>query len=532
MSALSNDRFCIVLLLSFFFLLSPAHAVDNGDAYIDSSIGDASTLNPLLASDTASNDICSLVYNGLVKYDKDIRLVGDLAESWDIRARGLEIVFHLHKNVRWHDGKPFTADDVLFTYAKLKDPKVQTPFGSDYEDIESVTAPDPYTVRVVYRKPFAPGLSSWGMGIVPKHIFDKGDFNSNPANRAPIGTGPYRFKQWKTDQYILLEANPDYFDGPPHIQHYVYRIIPDESVEFLEMRNQTIDYLLLTPDQYKAYDAIFEHHQRYRFPSFKYIYFGFNLKNPLFADRRVRKAMAYAIDRTTLVQGLVLGLGQPITGPFPVTSWAYNKKVPQIPYDPAMAKTLLKEAGWAPGPDGRLMKNGKPFTFTLMTNQGNKVRELCAQVIQQQLQKVGITVKIRIIEWSTLIHEYIDKKNFEALVMGWQLGRDPDCYSMWHSSQQKIGQYNFCGYENPEVDRLLIQGREVFDQKKREAIYHEIHRHLAEDLPYIFLYCPDDLVAVHKRFCGVEVAPLGVGWNFKDWWVPKDEQRYKTEMVQ
>ncbi len=524
----SEKQKAVVVFIALFALSSSLLAADPGDAYVDASIADASILNPILLSDSASNDVAGLVFNGLVKYDKDIHLVGDLAESWDITQGGLVITFHLRKNVRWHDGQPFTADDVLFTYEKLKDPKVHTPYSSDFEDVSSLKAIDPYTVRVTYRKRFAPGLASWGMGIVSRHVYGTGDFNNHPANRAPIGTGPYRFKEWKTDQYILLEANPDYFEGKPNIQRYVYRIIPDSSVQFLEMRNQSIDSISLTPDQFKAYDAIFEHHQRYRYPSFKYVYVGFNLKNPLFKDIRIRQALAYAIDRQTMVQGIVLGLGQPITGPFPVTSWAYNSAVQPMPYDPQRAKNLLAECGWKPGADGRLMKNGKPFTFTLMTNQGNKVRQLCSEVIQQQLKKVGIEVTVRIVEFSTFIHQYIDKKNFEAIVMGWQLGRDPDNYAMWHTSQQKEGQYNFCGYENAQVDEWLVKARETFEQSERQALYRKIHAQIANDVPYIFLYCPDELLAVHKRFRGPAVAPLGLAWNFKDWWVPTNEQRYKS----
>jgi peptide/nickel transport system substrate-binding protein len=510
--------------------LTAAEGPVDGDAYVDSSIGDASTLNPVLASDSASNDINGLLFNGLVKYDKNVTLVGDLAERWEVKQDGLEIVFHLRRNVRWHDGQPFTADDVLFTYQKLRDPKVHTPFSSDFEDVASVTAPDPYTVRVLYKKKFAPGLSSWGIGMIPKHVFNQPgvEFNTHPANRVPIGTGPYKLTAWKTDQYVLLDANLDYFEGPPHIRRYVYRIIPDQAVEFLELRNQTVDTMTLTPDQFKAYDAIFEHHARYRYPAYKYIYFGFNMKDPLFKDVRVRRALAMAIDRQQIVQGIVLGLGQPISGPYPPSSWAYNPNIPPPPFDPAAAKALLAEAGWKADAAGQLLKNGQPFKFTLMTNQGNKVRELCAEVIQQQLKRVGIDVSIRVIEWSTFIHEYLDKKNFQAVVMGWQLGRDPDDYSMWHSSQQKEGQYNFCGYENPTVDKLLVEARQTFDQQARKAAYWKIHAEIAKDLPYIFLYCPDELVAIHKRFHGVEIAPLGLGWNFREWWVPASEQKYKT----
>ncbi len=517
-----------VSLLSFLSVSTLCAAPIRGDAYVDCSIGDASFLNPILATDSASNDINGLVYNGLVKYDKNIQLVGDLAESWDVKRGGLEIVFHLRNNVRWHDGQAFTADDVLFTYQKLRDPKVQTPYASDFDDVASVTAPTPHTIRVLYKRPFAPALASWGMGMVPKHIYEKGDFNTNPANRAPIGTGPYKFKQWKTDQYILLEANADYFEGAPQIQRYIYRIIPDSAVQFLEMRNQSVDTMNLTPDQYRAYDSIFENHKRYRYPSFSYVYMGFNLRNPLFSDKRIRQALAYAIDRETLVKGLLLGMGQPITGPFPVSSWAYNKDVPQFPYDPQKALALFAEAGWTPNAQGYLIKEGKPLTFTLMTNQGNKVRALACEAIQQQLKKIGIDVNIRIMEWSTFIHQYLDKKDFEAIVMGWQVGRDPDNYAMWHSSQQREGQYNFVSYSNPEVDRLLVEGRAVFDFKKRQQIYWKIHKDIAADLPYLFLYCPDSLVAIHKRYVGPEVAPAGLGWNFREWYVPLEKQRYRT----
>ncbi|HMX95694.1 MAG TPA: ABC transporter substrate-binding protein, partial [Elusimicrobiota bacterium] len=239
-----------------------------GDTYVEASLGDPSRLNPLLASDSASGSVNGYVFNGLVKYDRNLKLVGDLAESWDVRRNGLEIVFHLRKNVLWHDGVPFSADDVVFTYQKLIDPKVMTPYGSDFALVKSVTAVDPHTVQVVYKEPFAPAMESWGMGMIPKHIFEKGDFNTNPANRAPIGTGPYVFKQIKTDEKAVLVANPNYFEGRPNIDRVVIRVIPDDSVQFLELRSQSIDFMGLTPDQYIAYDSFFQNHRKFRYPSF------------------------------------------------------------------------------------------------------------------------------------------------------------------------------------------------------------------------------------------------------------------------
>ncbi|MBL0058150.1 MAG: peptide-binding protein [Elusimicrobia bacterium] len=499
-----------------------------GDTYVEASLGDPSRLNPLLASDSASGTVNGYLFNGLVKYDRDLKLVGDLAESWTVRQNGLEILFRLRKNVRWHDGVPFTADDVVFTYQRLIDPKVLTPYGSDFAGVQSVTAVDPHTVRVLYKEPFAPALESWGMGLIPKHVFEKGDFNTHPAHRAPIGTGPYRFQELKTDEKAVLVANADYFEGRPNIDRVVIRVIPDSSVQFLELRNQSIDSMGLRPDQYIAYDSFFQNHQKFRYPSFSYTFFGFNLQRPLFKDLRVRRALALALDKREIIDGVLLGYGRSATGPFPPSSWAYDPTVPEWPCDPVRAKTLLAEAGWRDTDgDGVLDKGGKPFAFTVITNQGNKLREQTAVIMQAHLARIGVKMEVRVLEWSSFIHDFVDKGNFDSILLGWSLGRDPDQYLIWHSSQRGEGRYNFVGYQNPAADRLWEEGRRTFDPARRRLIYHRLHRMLAEDLPYIFLYYPEALPTVHKRFHNVLLAPAGIGWNFREWFVPKSLQRYR-----
>lgn len=500
----------------------------DGDTFVEASLGDPTRLNPLLATDSASNTVNGYVFNGLVKYDRDLKLVGDLAASWTVRRGGLEIVFKLRPNVRWHDGAPFTAADVVFTHERLTDPKVLTPFGADFALVRSVEAVDPLTVRVTYKEPFAPALESWGIGIVPRHVFAGGDFNAHPANRKPIGTGPYRFVELKTDEKAVLRANPDYFEGRPRLDRVIVRVIPDSSVQFLELRNQSIDTMGLRPDQHIAYDAFFQNHQKFRYPSFSYTFLGFNLKRPLFRDRRVRRAVAMALDKREIIDGVLLGYGRSATGPFPPSSWAFDPAVPEIPHDPGAARSLLAEAGWTDTDgDGVLDKDGRPFAFTVITNQGNKLREQTAVILQSHLARLGVKMEVRVLEWSSFIHDFVDKGNFDAIILGWNLGRDPDQYLIWHSSQQGGGRYNFVGYENPLVDRLWEEGRRTFDRTARERVYRKIHRVLAEDLPYVFLYYPDSLPTVHKRFRNVEVAPAGLGWNFREWYVPKPLQRYR-----
>jgi len=503
-----------------------------GDRFVTGSIGEPKNLIPILASDSASQSIVGMVFNGLVKYNEKVELTGDLAEGWEIEREGLDIIFHLRRNVRWHDGHPFTADDVVFTYQKLIDPTIKTPYSGDFERIAHLEKIDEDTVKVTYKEPFSPALSSWGMSIMPKHLLEKEDFNKTSFSRHPIGTGPYRFKRWKTGEFVELEANPDYFEGRPYIDGTLYRIIPDQATLFLELRTEGVDSLDLTPLQYQRQtesDFFRRTYRKYRYPAFAYTYIGYNLIDPRFRDIRIRKALTLAVNRKEMIDGILLGLGRECTGPFVPESWAYNPEVRPLSYDLEEAKRLLAEAGWRDTDgDGWLDKNGEIFEFTLITNQGNEQRQMVAELVQRQWQKLGIRVKIRIIEWAAFLSEFIDKKRFEAFILGWALSRDPDLYDIWHSSKTREGEFNFIQYKNVEVDRLIEEGRRTFDQEKRKEIYHRLHRIIYEEQPCTFLYVPDALPIVHARVKGVKPSPIGIGYNFIKWYVPKNEQKYVT----
>ncbi len=502
-----------------------------GGAIVVASIGDARLLIPMLATDSASAEICSLVYNGLVKYDKDINLVDDLAKSWEVKDEGIRIIFHLRKGVRWHDGKPFTAKDVEFTYKKLVDPTVKTAYSSDFEKIKELNIIDDYTVELIYKEPHAPALSSWGMPIIPEHLLKDEDLNITKYARSPIGTGPYKFKRWVTGEKIELVSNHDYFDGRPYIDNYIYRIIPDNASMFLELRAKGIDLMGITPLQYKRQtntQFFKDNFNKFRYPSFGYTYLGYNLKNEKFADIRVRQALNFAVDKKEIIDGALLGMGRIATGPFVPDSWAYNSDVTPGTYEPQKAKQLLKEAGWIDSDnDGWLDKNGKNFEFTIMVNQGNDLRQQAVQIIQRRLAEIGIKVKIKVVEWSVMITEFINKKKFEAILMGWGLAREPDCYDIWHSSKTKEGEFNFISYKNPEVDELLIKGRRIFEQEKRAKIYKRIHKILYDEQPYMFLWIMDSLPIVDKRIKGIEAAPKGIyfDWPVK-WHINPEDRKY------
>jgi len=523
-----------VILAVLLFFSAPLYAQidpEFGDAFVTASIGDARTLIPILASDNASGEIVGLIFNGLVKYDKDINLVGDLAESWEIEDSGLTIIFHLRKNVRWHDGRPFTARDVKFTYEKLIDTSVPTPYSGDFKKIKTLEIIDDHTIKVVYREVFSPGLSSWGMPIMPEHLLKGEDLLTTGFSRNPIGTGPYIFKRWKSGERIDLVSNHDYFKHRPYIGRYIYRIIPDPATIFLELQTEGVDSMNLTPLQYKRQTDTKFFRKRFRkfsYPAFGYTFMAYNLKDKRFADKRVREAINYAVNKKEIIKGVLFGLGRVCTGPFVPESWAYNKEVTPLAYDPEMAKALFSEAGWKDSDgDGWLDRDGKTFEFTILTNQGNDMRKMTAEIIQRKLKEVGVKVNIRVLEWAVFLNEFVNKKRFEAIILGWGLSRDPDCYDIWHSSKTKEGEFNFISYSNAEVDRLLVEGRATFDIEMRKAAYHKIHKLLYSDQPYLFLYVADALPALHKRFRGVEVAPLGIGYNFIDWYALKSEQRYR-----
>jgi len=501
-----------------------------GDIIVRGDIGDASNLIPILASDSASHSIAGLIYNGLVKYDKDMNIVGDLAESWDISDDGLVITFHLRKGVKWHDGKPFTAKDVLYTYQITVDPKTPTAYAGDFLKVKKAEVLDDYTFRVTYDKPFAPSLISWSSAVLPRHLLEGQNITKSSLARHPVGTGPYLFKEWLAGQKIVLVSNADYFEGRPYVDGHVTRIIPDMATMFLELRARNIDMMGLTPLQYtrQTENNLFrQSFDKYRYLAFAYTYLGYNLKHPFFADKRVRQAISYAINKEEIISGVLLGLGKPATGPYKPGTWAYNENVKTYSYNPQKARELLRAAGWTKtNNDGFLEKDGRPFTFELITNQGNETRQKCAEIIQRQLKEVGIDVKIRILEWAAFINDFISKRRFEAVILGWTIPLDPDAYDVWHSSKTAPEELNFISYKNPEVDALLEKARSTFEQKLRKKYYDRFQEILVEDQPYTFLYVPDELVIISKRFRGIEPAPIGLSHNFIKWYVPKDEQKY------
>jgi peptide/nickel transport system substrate-binding protein len=490
----------LIIFLSINFIYVSTKSRPEQNQLVIGSIGDASFLNPVLAQDAASSDVNTFIFNGLLKYNTELQLTGDLAESWIVvPGPKPEITFYLRQGVRWHDGHPFTAADVVFTYETIMNEKTNTVRRSDYELVEKIEEPDHYTVRIIYKEPFSPALASWTIGIIPKHLLQGEDVNTAHFNRHPTGTGPFIFDSWVSDEKIVLTANPDYFEGKPHLDRIIYRIIPETSLSEIEILTGGIDYTGVFPHQYKRIKKK-PKLQVYRQPSLGYTYIGYNLQNPLFKDKNVRQALTCAINRHEIVYYVLYGLGQVATGPFPNHLWYADNTIQPFPYDPEKAKQLLYQAGWKDTDgDGILDKDGKPFSFRLITNSGNDIRRDVGVLVQRHFKEIGLDVELQLYEWSVFLKNFINPRYFDACILGWSLSVDPDAYTIWHSSQIEGG-FNFVGYNNPVVDQLWVEGRRTFDIKKRTKIYRKIHRLIHEDQPYTFLFVPDSTPALSVKF--------------------------------
>lgn len=502
---------------------------EDGGRIIMGSIGEPSNLISFLSSDASSHEVASQLYVGLLRYNRDLEIEPWAAESYEVLDGGRLLRFKLRKGIRWQDGVELTADDVEFTYKLIIAPTTPTPYAGDFLAVQEFRKTGRYSFEVRYDKPFARSLISWMQDIMPKHLLEGQDVRTTPFARKPVGAGQYMLESWEPGTRLVLRANPDYFEGRPHIDEVVYRIIPDNATMFLELKAGKLDMMGLSPQQYLRQTDGYTWERdwrKYRYLSFGYTYLGYNLKHPFFADARVRRAIAHAIDREGIIKGVLLGQGVPTVGPYKPGTWVYNDRLTAYSYDPALAAEMLREAGWQDTDgDGILDREGRPFAFTILTNQGNDQRIKTATIIQSQLKDVGIRVQIRTVEWAAFIKEFVNTGRFDAVILGWNITQDPDAYDVWHSSKAEPGGLNFVGYRNAEVDAVLEKARRTFDQDERKQYYDRFQEIVHRDQPYCFLYVPYALPVVAARFRGIDPAPAGLMHNFNRWWVPVDQQR-------
>jgi ABC-type transport system substrate-binding protein len=630
--------------------------------YITASIGDASILNPILSSDTASSTIEGMVFEGLIDRDEDLRFRGRLAESWEIyeeaffcvnetadvpgigkadareivqllqkaKAGGLGVnpqtrdslqniktlsivepatfqvakrestgqkgerlfyirapskiklvlarvdqdlfnnletilgsdyfasfpseayvvsedeetsvpvelakeilpptehnpilLFYLRPHVTFHDGHVFDADDVKYTYEAIINPKNLSPRLSDYEPVKRVEVVDPLTVRIIYKRLYSPAIGTWAMGILPEHLLneevlrkeavtrgrdpDTFSLRQSAFNRRPIGCGPFVFREWKSDQYIVLRRFEGYWEGPPNYDKYVYRVIPDLLTQEMEFYAGTVDTYSVQPHQVARLKRD-ERYQHFSGLSFGYSYIGYNMRRKPFEDRRVRMALGMAVDVDKIIKYVLYGQGERITGPFVKQTDFYNHNIEPLAYDPEGALKLLEEAGWTPNQEGWLEKEGKRLQFTLITNSGNDLRKAVMAIVQDAWRQIGIDVRTDLLEWSVFIQERVNKLDYDALVLGWSMGIEPDLYQIWHSSQSDPYELNFVGFANAEADDLIVKIRQEYDRAHQVTLCHDLHEIIAHEQPYTFLYVGKWTAILDKRIVIKDVDAQG-----------------------
>ena len=306
----------------------------------------------------------------------------------------------------------------------------------------------------------------------------------------------------------MLERYDDYWEGAANYQRYVYRIVPDLLTQEMEFYAGTIDSYGVQPHQVER----LRHDVRYQSfsgLSFGYTYIGYNMRREPFNDRRVRKALGMAIDVDKIIKYVLHGQGEQITGPFVKQSDFYDHSIKPVSYDPQGALRLLREAGWRRDRQGWLEKDGKRFQFTLITNSGNDLRKAVLAIAQDAWRQIGIDVRTDLVEWSVFIQERVDKADFDALVLGWLMGIDPDLYQIWHSSQTEPFELNFVGFENSEADDLIIKIRQEYNHERQVTYCRRLHEIIAHEQPYTFLYVPKWTAVLDKRIVIRDTDPQG-----------------------
>ena len=490
-----------------------------GGTFLDVSFGDAVTMQPLLAQDSASSSRIDLIYGGLLSYNKQLEYEGDLAKSYKVSADKLSIAFELKDNLVWSDGKPLTSDDVKFAWDTMLDPKTEYPYASLYDSFAGLEVTGPKTFVFKLKEVFAPALGyAAGVQPLPKHIFGNVNINDNPHNtKPPVSSGPFIFKEWVRDDHATFVANDKYNGGRPNLDNYVFRVVKDATVSYSMLKTGEADASDIQPQDYDDAKAsqVFNTYRYYYFAA-AWDYIGFNLKLPMFADKRVRQALSMALDKKKMVERIRLGFAKPQYSIYPSTSPVFTDDLPKWEYDAAKAKALLDEAGWKAGSDGIRAKDGKRFRVRVHFNAGNKRREQIATVVQQYWKEVGVEVEVNQEDWGAYLKRVNETKDFDCIVLGWVGGYEPHGQSnIWGTGK---GQ-NSIGYSNPKIDELFKKGvTESYEMKDRKSIYIEIQKILAEEQPYIFLWTMENLVGINKRLKGVDPEPLGWQWNIDKWY--------------
>jgi peptide/nickel transport system substrate-binding protein len=531
---------CTIFFLVLVMMMPQAGAVSKQDGNPQGGTlnygeyGRPATLDPITSNDMIALRVCELIFNGLVGIDEKQEIVDDLAQRWDISEDGRIYTFYLRQDVTWHaqeglDPVKFTADDVIFTYNVMMHPQTITPLKVRYEFIDTVTKIDDYTVQFTLKRPILNALARFSFKIIPKHGLQNAEFiqREDPFVQNPIGTGPYMLKNITAEREVILVANENYYKGRPHIDKFIARPFADQNIMGQALMFNAIDMIVLVNHRDIPQLQGDKRFVLQPYNALSYSFFGFNMRNPLLADKRVRKAFTYAVNRKEMLDSFFQGQGTIISGPFAPGSWAYNLDVNPLPYDPGKAQQLLTEAGFTRGESGLMEKDGKPLALTLKVPIA-KESEAVKRVIlafRNYLSKIGVEINAEFQEWLAWKEDIFLNHDFDIMFASWVFDDSADISSLFHSAEAGPWKNNFGAFSNPEVDSLIVESKLTLDHEKRRTINRKLHEIIADENPYTFLWTITNYAAYNKKLRRVAIHPYKFFSFADDWYIPESEQR-------
>jgi len=493
-------------------------APNYGGSFSEGIVGSPIYINPVLSqANDSDRDVSELIFSGLLKYNSKGELVPDLAEKYNIGENGKVYEFFLRKDIKWHDGKQFTADDVIFTINTIQNPDFRSPLRINWVGIE-IEKVDDYKIKFKLKNAYAPFLSNTTVGIIAKHIWEKispDNFSFVPENLEPIGTGPYKFKKAEKDKdgfisRIELTAFGDYgSDKRPFIEKINLNFYPDEESAIKAYNRGQVDNLNLFSIQSKTLlrgqtrSNIYE----LNLPRYFAVFFNQTKSKPL-SDKTVRMALNYATNKKEIIDKVLGGEGRQVDSPIPdgVMYHADDLKI----YDWAQehANNILEAAGWKDiDNDGIREKDGEKLEIELITTELKELQQV-ANLLSEQWAKIGAKINVKPMEIGVIQQEYIRPREYQALLFGEVLGLDPDPYSFWHSSQKKDPGLNLALYNNKKIDDLLSTARQILEPNLRTAKYKEFQQLVIDDAPVVFLYSSYNLYLATKKIKGITVENI------------------------
>ena len=476
--------------------------------------GDYTRINPAMDE---HGEINILIFNGLTAHNGKNEVIPALAESWEYDEESCTYTFHLEKNVTWHDGEMFTADDVRFTIEEIMNPDNGSENAPDFEDVEEITAADDYTVSFRLAAPNAAFLDYMTMAVLPEHPLAGQNMQESDFFRAPVGTGPYRLESWEEGQAITLAKNENYFKGEPDIDRIIFKIVPDDHARALQMESGELDLALLTPKDAASFEGK-EGYVQYVMKTSDYRGIMFNFQHEYWKKNRdLIRAVCYGIDREAITKAVLSGQGIAAYGPLQRNIYNHED-VEHYDYNPQKAKDILEKSGWVMGKDGFYEREGETAGFVLSTGAGDQVRSDIAQAAAQQLREIGISCTVE-------IPVRIDWEGQMAYLIGWGSPFDADDHTYKVFGTGKGA--NYSGYSNPDVDRYLQIARQSADPDVRADAYDKFQEALADDPAFAFICYVDANYVADAAVKGITPDTVmghhgvGIFWNASEWTIER-----------